>query len=172
MQKEIEAEESDSGQKRTKKITKKRNLKKFEDDALIKKRFDLDVMAFLSNCSLPYSFVETRGFKHFLEVLEPKHTLKSRHIMSHQISPLMHHNLKKCFEETLSYELPHCESVSFTYDTWTTRANHGYLTLTIHYISPKFELRQFTVDCRSTEKKKDDRGIASLISSMISSISG
>ena len=48
MQKEIEAEESDSGQKRTKKITKKRNLKKFEDDALIKKRFDLDVMAFLS----------------------------------------------------------------------------------------------------------------------------
>ena len=129
-------------------------------------------MAFLSNCSLPYSLVETRGFKHFLEFLEPKYNIKSRDIMSDQISPLLHQNLQKCVEETLSFELPHCESVSFTYDTWTTRANHGYLTLTIHYISPKFELRQFTVDCRSTERKKDDRGIASLISSMISSISG
>jgi hypothetical protein len=28
------------------------------------------------------------------------------------------------------------------------------------------------VDCRSTEMKEDDQGIASLISSMISSISG
>jgi hypothetical protein len=92
--------------------------------------------------------------------------------MSNQISPLLHQNLKKRLEETLSDELPQCESVSFTYDTWSTRANHGYLTLTIHYISPKFELRKFLVDCRSTEMKEDDQGIASLISSMISSISG
>ena len=92
--------------------------------------------------------------------------------MSDQISPLLHQNLQKCVEETLSFELPHCESVSFTYDAWTTRAKHGYLTLTIHYVSPEFKLRKFLVDCRSTERKNDDRGIASLISSMISSISG
>jgi hypothetical protein len=92
--------------------------------------------------------------------------------MSNQISPLLHQNLKKRLEETLSDELPHCQSVSFTYDTWTTRADHGYLTLTIRYISPEFELRKFLVDCRSTEMKEDDEGIASLISSMISSISG
>jgi len=88
-------------QKRSKRKIPKGDPKKFDQDAQIQKRFDLDVMAFLSNCSLPY-----------------------------------------------------------------------YLTLTIHYISPKFALRKFVVDCRSTEMKKDDQGIASLISSMISSISG
>ena len=84
----------------------------------------------------------------------------------------MYHNLKKCFEETLSYELPHCESVSFTYDKWTTRAKHGYLNMAIHYISPEFDLRKLTVDCHSTVRKKDEQGIASLISSIISSILG
>jgi len=44
--------------------------------------------------------------------------------------------------------------------------------VTIHYVSPEFKLRKFLVDCRSTEMKEDDQGIASLISSMISSISG
>ena len=165
-QKEIESEESGLGPKRSKNVSKKGGRKKSEEE------FDLDVMAFLSNCSLPYSFVETRGFKHFLQVLQPERSLKSRDIMSNQISPLLHQNLKKRLEETLSDELPHCESVSFTYDTWTTRANHGYLTVTIHYVSPEFKLRKFLVDCRSTEMKEDDQGIASLISSMISSISG
>jgi hypothetical protein len=159
-------------QKRSKRKIPKGDPKKFDQDAQIQKRFDLDVMAFLSNCSLPYSFVETRGFRQFIKILDPKYTVKDSHTMSHHISPLMHHNLKNCLEETLRIELPHCDSVAFTYNKWTTRSKHGYLTLTIHYISPKFALRKFVVDCRSTEMKKDDQGIASLISSMISSISG
>ncbi len=54
-QKEIEAEESVLGPTRSKNASKKGGRKKSEDE------FDLDVMAFLSNCSLPYSFVETKG---------------------------------------------------------------------------------------------------------------
>jgi hypothetical protein len=151
---------------------KKGKEEKYEEDSDIQKRFDLNVVAFLSNCGLPYSFVETRGFKHFIKILDSKYTLRDRHTMSHKLGPLLYQNLHVVLEEVLSCELPHCESVSFSYAEWTSHANHGYLSLNIHYINPKFQLRKFSLYSRSTERKTDDQGLASLISSMISTVKG
>jgi hypothetical protein len=104
---------------------------KYKSNSKFQKRFDLDVMTFLSNCNLPYAL-----------------------------------------EEVLKRELPHCRNVAFTSDEWTSRARHGYLCLTIHYINKDFQMRKFTVACRSTEGKSDDGGLAFNLRSMIMSIPG
>ncbi len=70
-------------------------------DSEIQKRFDVDVMNFLSNCNLPFSFVETRVIKHFLSILSPKYTLNNRHTMSYRMSPLLYHNLNTVIVESL-----------------------------------------------------------------------
>ena len=145
---------------------------KYKSNSKFQKRFDLDVMTFLSNCNLPYALVETRGFKHFLSIVSPKYSLKSRHTMSRRISPLLYQNLYAAFEEVLKRELPHCRNVAFTSDEWTSRARHGYLCLTIHYINKDFQMRKFTVACRSTEGKSDEGGLAFNLRSMIMSIPG
>ena len=85
---------------------------------------------------------------------------------------LLYLNLYATFEEVLKIELPQCRNIAFTLEEWTSRAGHGYLSLTIHYINGEFEMRKFTVGCRRTEGKKDDVGLAFNLRSMITSIPG
>ena len=85
---------------------------------------------------------------------------------------LLYLNLYATFEEVLKIELPQCRNIAFTLEEWTSRAGHGYLSLTIHYINREFEMRKFTVGCRRTEGKKDDVGLAFNLRSMITSIPG
>ena len=85
---------------------------------------------------------------------------------------LLYLNLYATFEEVLKIELPQCRNIAFTLEEWTSRAGHGYLSLTIHYINREFEMHKFTVGCRRTEGKKDDVGLAFNLRSMITSIPG
>jgi len=44
---------------------------------------------------------------------------------------LLYLNLYATFEEVLKIELPQCRNIAFTLEEWTSRAGHGYLSLTI-----------------------------------------
>jgi hypothetical protein len=75
-------------------------------------------MAFLVNSNLHYSFVETKGFQHFVSVTNQKYNVKSSRTMSKQIAPLLYKKLNKAMHEVLQKELPECHNVAFTYNTW------------------------------------------------------
>ncbi len=77
---------------------KKGEYVNYNPDSEIQKRFDV---TFLSNCNLPYSFVETRVIKHFLSILSPQYSLNNRHTMSYRMSPLLYHNLNTVIVESL-----------------------------------------------------------------------
>ena len=150
------------------KSSKKRPIRKpakgspqrYTPNSQAQRKFDLDVMAFLVNSNLHYSFVETKGFQHFVSVTNQKYNVKSSRTMSKQIAPLLHKKLNKAMHEVLQKELPECHNVAFTYNTWDRlqirdeekeeeEANtECLLSLSIHYINKHFEFRKiaFSVD--------------------------
>jgi len=81
--------------------------------------------------------------------LGPKFTVRGRHCMSRELTPLLHKNVKTAMDKSLAKKLPHCENVTFTSDEWQSKAQNSYLSLTLHYINRKFEKRKFTTACRS-----------------------
>ena len=113
-------------------------------------KFDLDVMAFLVNSNLHYSFVETKGFQHFVSVTNQNYNVKSPRTMSKRIAPLLHKNLEKALQEVLEKELPDCHNVAFTFIDWERykeEDQHGsevVVCLCIHYINKSFEFRKIT----------------------------
>ncbi len=146
---------------------------KYQLDSDIQKRADLDRMIFLATCNLPFSFVETEGYIRHVESLNAKVNHRSRHYMSRKMCPLVYKNLVVALEELLAKELPETDGCAFTADEWTSRALHGYLSVTIHYLTKDWKMRKFTVTCRSTEDRKgSEGGIASLFTSIIETIPG
>ena len=111
----------------------------------IQRNFDLEVMAFLVNRNLHYSFVKTKGFKHFDAVSNPQYNIKSTHTMSKRMTGLLYNNLKKAMEFVLVTELPDCHNVAFTYSEWTSNNILTLISLSIHYINQNYEFRKITV---------------------------
>ena len=113
-------------------------------------KFDLDVMAFLVNSNLHYSFVETKGFQHFVSVTNQNYNVKSPRTMSKRIAPLLHKNLEKALQEVLEKELPDCHNVAFTFIDWERYKEEDQhdsevvVCLCIHYINKSFEFRKIT----------------------------
>ena len=113
-------------------------------------KFDLDVMAFLVNSKLHYSFVETKGFQHFVSVTNQNYNVKSPRTMSKRIAPLLHKNLEKALQEVLEKELPDCHNVAFTFIDWERYKEEDQhdsevvVCLCIHYINKSFEFRKIT----------------------------
>jgi hypothetical protein len=113
-------------------------------------KFDLDVMAFLVNSNLHYSFVETKGFQHFVSVTNQNYNVKSPRTMSKRIAPLLHKNLEKALQEVLEKELPDCHNVVFTFIDWERYKEEDQhdsevvVCLCIHYINKSFEFRKIT----------------------------
>jgi len=114
-------------------------------------KFDLDVMAFLVNSNLHYSFVETKGFQHFVSVTNQNYNVKSPRTMSKRIAPLLHKNLEKALQEVLEKELPDCHNVAFTFIDWERYKEEDQhdsevvVCLCIHYINKSFEFRKFAL---------------------------
>ncbi len=113
-------------------------------------KFDLDVMAFLVNSNLHYSFVETKGFQHFVSVTNQNYNVKSPRTMSKRIAPLLHKNLEKALQEVSEKELPDCHNVAFTFIDWERYKEEDQhdsevvVCLCIHYINKSFEFRKIT----------------------------
>ena len=85
-----------------------------------------------------------------------KLTVRGRHSMSQELTLLLHQNVKSAMDKILAKELPHCENVAFTAGEWQSRDQNPYILLMIHYINRKFEMRKFTVACKSVGWRPKD----------------
>jgi hypothetical protein len=115
--------------------------KKYKPDSELQTNFDLELMSFLVNCNLHYSIIETKGFKQFLDIANPKYNIKSAQTMSKKISALLNKNLEEAMQLAFEKELPHCRNVAFTYREWTKNNIETFISPSIHYINQKFEFR-------------------------------
>lgn len=87
----------------------------------------------------------------FIQALNPKVNVRSRSALTRRIIPLLHRNLKETMDKLLVEEMPHCSGASFTSDIWSSRGQHSYLSLTMHFIDQNWKLHRFLIDCRHLE---------------------
>jgi hypothetical protein len=102
-------------------------------------------MAFLVNTNLHYSFVKTKGFKHFVALTNLQYNIRSSHTMLKRMTGLLYKNLEKAMEFVFETELPDCLNVAFTYSEWTSNNILTFISLSIHYINQNYEFRKITV---------------------------
>ncbi|XP_059902138.1 E3 SUMO-protein ligase ZBED1-like [Gadus macrocephalus] len=92
----------------------------------------------------PYSVVQNKGYKHMLNVLEPRYDIPSRTHFSDNIVPGLYEQEKKKVVD----ELAVAPSVALTTDGWTSRGTVSYVTISAHFITADWEMRSPVLQTR------------------------
>lgn len=85
----------------------------------------------------PIATVERNGFRHFMKIIDKRYELPSRKYFSKTIIPSMYSTER----EKVAAELRYVKHVAATSDLWSSRTMEPYISLTVHYIDNKWELR-------------------------------
>ncbi|XP_072143722.1 zinc finger BED domain-containing protein 4-like [Dermacentor andersoni] len=98
---------------------------------------------------LPYSFVEKRGSKALMKAAAPCYSLPYRTKLSRVLVPRLYDETKANVRQKLRKALEQGTStLAFTRDIWTSRINESFLSPTCHFLTVKFEMKNFTFNTR------------------------
>jgi hypothetical protein len=115
--------------------------------------FDIAVVMFLVSSNLPFSLVESQGFKNFMNYLCPKAHVKTRNTFSQWKLNLVNENLKADVDQVLKKDLKTCSQMALTTDCWTAKNQEPFMSLTLHYISDSFKLESMHLGCELADIK-------------------
>ena len=99
---------------------------------------------FLCKGIQPYSITSNEGFKHLLEVLEPRYSIPDRKVFSDKLVPALYEKVKVDVVDSMS----RAQRVSITVDGWTSRATDSYITVTAHYVNDEWDLQSHVLQTR------------------------
>lgn len=78
--------------------------------------------------SLPFGIVETDWFREFIDAVNSKYTLPSRSHLTTKLLP----ELAQATKLKVSAYIEKADSIALTFDIWTDRRMHSFLTITGH----------------------------------------
>ena len=84
--------------------------------------------------------VNDQGFLHMLKVFEPRYTPPDRTTFSQHYLPELYDKQKQKVCQQTGEGL---QWYAVTCDGWSSRANHSYVSVTLHYINNEWELKMF-----------------------------
>nr|XP_017035011.2 E3 SUMO-protein ligase ZBED1-like [Drosophila kikkawai] len=119
--------------------------KQYENGSARKATIDKAVLKMIARDVQPFTIVSDPGFVELVNTLDPMYKLPSKTHMRNV-------TLKSEYEALrvkLQVILNQVEYVGITTDCWTSKANEGYITVTVHFVSPTFELQSAVL---STDK--------------------
>lgn len=115
----------------------------------------------------PYSIVDDRGFKNLLNTLESKYKLPTRQYLSSTVIPQLYSTLVSKIKDEINSDLVYLRSISFTFDIWTSAAQQPYISLTTHYLSKQFKLKNKTLGCSLFSGEHSGKNIFFKIKDMV-----
>ena len=92
---------------------------------------------------LPFSTVNNVGFRKMLYTFEPRYVLPDRKAFSHHYIPEIYEKERLRIANAMKQGVKY---FSVTTDGWTSRANHSYITHTIHYVDELWNLQSHLLD--------------------------
>ena len=95
---------------------------------------------------LPYDFVEGRGFKELMKLMEPQYLVPTRTTFSRSVVPELYCSVKQKTANEIYRGFEDIPSYSFTTDLWTSRAQDPFISFCLSYVSPEFELKTFALE--------------------------
>ncbi|KAE9523536.1 hypothetical protein AGLY_016088 [Aphis glycines] len=113
------------------------------------------------------SIVEDYGFKRVIAAAEDRYVLPSRKLLSQKLIPELYANKKKLLITEIKMDLENIKSISFTFDLWSSQAQQSYISLTCHYLTNKFKLKNKTLGCSYFPGEHTGNAIYNKIKTMI-----
>ena len=89
----------------------------------------------------PLRLIECEGFRNLLSYLKPGYTLPSRK----QFSADIFHKFEMCKGKLKKRLAAEAFSMALTTDIWTSMATEAYMTVTCHFIDPKFKVTKLCI---------------------------
>ena len=108
------------------------NVDKFAPSDTNQLKFDMHLMTMITQCNLPFNFVERSGFKKFMSVVSPRVAVKSATDFSRTKLPLVYDNMKRELATILQKDLADVDGVGFTSDGWAAKNQECFQSLTMH----------------------------------------
>ena len=62
---------------------------------------------------------------------------------------MIYRNLRRVLKKQLERNIPHCKIAAFTTDGWTARNGDPFVSLTLHYATKDFELKNLSLECKN-----------------------
>ena len=95
------------------------------------------VCQYIAKDMMPFSTVSNVGFQKILHTFEPRYVLPDRKTITQHYMPEIYEQVKSNVTEAMKRDLVY---FSLTTDAWTSRANHSYITHTVHHINELWDL--------------------------------
>ena len=121
------------------------------------------VCYFIAKDGQPLDTVNDKGFSHLLISFEPRYTPPDRKtITNHYLSELYLHE-----KEKIEKQMEHALYFAVTTDGWTSRANHSYLSLIVHYIDDEWTLQSHLLETHQFAQAHTGDNLASELEGML-----
>ncbi|KAH9373482.1 hypothetical protein HPB48_009527 [Haemaphysalis longicornis] len=102
----------------------------------------------------PCEFVENKGFQDLMHHLQPQYKVLHRTTFSRTVTPELYQSTADSLKVEIASDMANSvESITFTTDMWTSRANQSYIALTCHYMTPPFHHQGIYSRVRSLARK-------------------
>ncbi|XP_069114463.1 E3 SUMO-protein ligase ZBED1-like [Argopecten irradians] len=102
------------------------------------------VGGFICSDLRPYSTVSGAGFRHMLNVLEPRYQIPSRNYFSNTIIPELYNTVM----DRVKTRLKQTSSIAITTDALTSPATENYVTITRYFVNDDWEVENYTLQPR------------------------
>jgi len=118
---------------------------KYEKNSDLQRRAEMDIAIYIVTGNLSFNHVESKAFRRFMAAREPKLTVKSRSSLVKTTLPLLERNLNEAKDKLLAKHLPKVPGAAFTTDIWSSKGQHSYLALTMHFIDDDWKLHNLVM---------------------------
>jgi BED zinc finger len=125
----------------------KQQLPKWPKDNPTNKQIDTEIVKWVINQSLPFKVIDSEGFNSILSIAtQGRYNGFSASTLSRDRIPKLFLFVKEHVMEMVESEKDSLDGVAFTSDIWTTDHNNlSFQSLTMHFITKKFELKRLLV---------------------------
>jgi hypothetical protein len=121
------------------------------------------VCYFIAKDGQPLDTVNDKGFRHLFSSFEPRYTPPDRKTITNYYLPELYLREKEKIEE----QMEHALYFAVTTDGWTSRANHSYLSLTVHYIDDEWTLQSHLLETHQFVQAHTGDNLASELEGML-----
>ena len=118
------------------------------------------LVSFICNNLQPISVVDSPAFRHLLFTLDPRFQPYSRSQFSRVVIPMKYDEVKQSIKE----KLEKVEFISLTTDMWTGCHNHGYISLSAHFVGDDWKMDHYCLQTREVVSSHTAQNLAGEIS--------
>lgn len=127
-----------------------------------KKEIDKYLTMMIATDFQPYSIVEDRGFKRFVEVLNSNYKLPSRQKIRYELMPQLYENAKL----KLATVLENVKHAALTADLWSNQNMDSFITVTVHFFL-KGDLKSYVLTTSDVPTEHTAIHLAEIITDLL-----